>query len=148
MISDKKFDHKTDFIKKELRSLISRFSRERRRHKLTALWLSLLTAIFAASATILIGWEKPAHPELLKNLALIFNASITVIAAYQVFFRPKKLWIQETCVFSELKDIEREFNYELAGREEMEEDKLSTFRSRITEVLDKSMNDWKKDKNS
>jgi len=49
---------------------------------------------------VLLGWQGAAFPEVMKNFVLVLNAAITVVAAYEIFYEPRKLWVRETEVFS------------------------------------------------
>jgi len=136
------------FLAKELEKLISIFKSDRDRHKKNALRVKLSTAVLAASATILLGWQGSPFQEFLKNIALVLNATITLFAAYEVFFEPRKLWVRETIIFSKLKDIERDLKYDLAKDPSLPEDKLSAYKQKIDEALTESLDEWVKDKTS
>ncbi len=135
-----------EFVKSELESLITRYKRDRDRHKRNALRVKLATALLAAGATVLLGWQETAIQTILKNIALVLNASITVLVAYEVFFEPRKLWVRETLALSKFKDIQRDLQFDLAQKRELHDDKLLCYKSRITEVLSTGLDDWVKDK--
>ena len=139
-------NEKVTFLREELKGLKSRYKSDRQRHKRTALWIKLGTAIFAGVATVLLGWQQPPAPELFQNIALVLNAGITIIIAYEIFFEPRKLWARETFVFSQLKDIERDLEYELAGTSHINEERLDEIKNKIHDVLNKSLEEWHKDK--
>jgi predicted membrane chloride channel (bestrophin family) len=134
------------FLNKELDGLVSRFKADRDRHKQTALWVKLMTALLAALAMIALGIQGVATQELLKNVALVLNAAITVFAAYEVFFEPRKLWVRETIVLSKLRDIQRDLKYDLAKDSNMSDEKLSAYKEAINRILKDSLDDWVKDK--
>jgi len=134
------------FLEKELDQLISRYKDDRERHKKTALRMKMSTAVLAATATVLLGWQNPASQEWFKNGALALNAVITMFAAYEVFKEPRKLWVRETEVFSKLKDIQRDLKYDLCRDPNLSDDKLSAYKQQIKEALEGSLDKWVKDK--
>ena len=138
---------KIEFIRSRIDSLKVVFKSDRDRHKILSLGLKISVAILAATATVLLGWQSPVESQklLIQNLVLVINASITVIAVYEAFFRPKKLWIRETIVFSKLKDIERDFEYALAGST-LTEEHLTEYKDKINSILKASLEEWVEDK--
>ena len=56
----------------------------------------------------------PSLATLFKNMALVANALITLFAAYEAFFEPKRLWVRETAVLNALQDVRRDLEIELA----------------------------------
>jgi hypothetical protein len=139
---------KSEHLATVLRTLKERFKSERDRHKFTGLWIKLSTAILAAVATVLLGWQDVSASKWPQNIALVLNAAISVIAAYEVFFEPRKLWVRETLVFSTLKDIERDLEFEVAGPVAISDQKVDELKNRIDRVLKQSLDEWHKDKRS
>lgn len=129
-----------------LETLMKGFKSDRDRHKFTGLWIKLSTAILAAVATVLLGWQDVSASKWPQNIALVLSASISVIAAYEVFFEPRKLWVRETFVLSTLKDIERDLEFEVAGPVEISDEKVDELKNRIDDVLKQSLDEWLKDK--
>jgi len=133
-------------LQKQLTDLINHFTRQRDKHKYRALYLKLATAALAALATVLLGWQgAPALATPFKNLALVANALITVFAAYEAFFEPRKLWVRETAVLNALKDVQRDLDVELAGGD-LPAERLHSYQERVNGTLQASMDAWLKDK--
>ena len=124
------------------------FKSDRDRHKFIGLWIKLSTAILAAVATVLLGWQGISPAKWPQNIALVLNAAISVIAAYEVFFEPRKLWVRETFVLSTLKDIERDLEFEVAAPVAISDEKVDSLKNRIDGVLKQSLDEWLKDKRS
>lgn len=135
-----------EILKKELDKQTNNFKKDRERHKRNALHVKLAIAMIAACATILLGWENPSLAPWFKNFALVLNALITVVAAYEVFYEPRKLWVRETIVFSKLKDLDRALNFELAQTPELANDRIEYYHQEITKILQESLKDWVQDK--
>jgi hypothetical protein len=125
---------------------IAKFESDRHRHKTLALGLKMAASALGALATVLLGWEAPGDfAPLLKNLALIMTALITVVAAYDAFFEPRKLWVRETFVLNSLRDLNREFEIKKAIND-LAPDELAGFSERFHEILRKSLGEWVQDK--
>jgi hypothetical protein len=133
-------------FQKQLKDIIDRFARERDKHKHRGLFLKLATAALAALATVLLGWQDaPSVATLFKNLALVANALITLFAAYEAFFEPRKLWVRETAVLNALKDVQRDLDVELAAGD-LPADRLRSYQDRMNATLQTSLDAWLKDK--
>jgi len=68
-----------------------------------------------------------------------------LLLTYEAFFRPKKLWVRETKVLSALKDLERNFEYEVLDNV-LNEEKLNEYQNTINAILNESMNEWVEDR--
>jgi hypothetical protein len=131
---------------KHFEDTIVRFEKDRHRHKRSALWLKMSATALGATATVLLGWDSPGEfAPLLKNAALMVTALITVVAAYDAFFEPRKLWVRETFVLNSLRDLMREFEIRKAVRD-LAPDELALFSDRFHEILRKSLTEWTQDK--
>ena len=139
---------KSKLLATQLKKLKDSFYSDRQRHKRTALWIKLSTAILAAIAMVLLGWQDLSASKLPQNIALVLNAAISVLAAYEVFFEPRKLWVRETLVLSTLKDISRDLDYELAAPSVISDEKTDELKNRIDSALKQSLDEWLKDKRS
>lgn len=134
---------KYEFLELELAKLINNYHRDRNRHKKEAVNLKILTVVLSASITILLGLTGlETFQNWFKNLALIFGALITVLSAYEAFFYPRILWIQETKVFSRLRDLQRQLLYYKTGNEKIETEMLDKIMKGIDAALQESLNEW------
>ncbi len=136
---------KVEFLRNELKNLQKSFKQDRNKHKKRSLFLKLSIAFLSAAATVLLGLKTNSDTTVFQNIALIINASISVIATYEAFFKPKKLWVRETIVFSKLKDIERDLEFRLSGSS-LTDKQLDEFSHRINTALQESMEEWINDK--
>lgn len=142
---DKCENKKVSYIKSIIQELKKTFRFDRERHKITALTLKMSIAVMSALAMVLLGWQSPSESISFQNYAMVLNALITVIASYEAFFKPKKLWVRETKVFSELKDLERNFEFDTLDDTPSEES-LAEYKDKINTILQNSMNEWLEDK--
>jgi hypothetical protein len=133
-------------FQKQLKELIDRFARERDKHKFRGLTLKLATAALAASAMVLLGWQGASSMDtLFKNLALAANALITLCAAYEAFFEPKKVWVRETAVLNALRDVQRNLDVEMAGGD-LPADRIQSYQEQVDTTLKTSLDAWLKEK--
>lgn len=136
---------KQEFLRKELVNLLDHYDKERSRHKKEAMFLKISTVALSASITILLGLKGLDQLDnWLKNIALFLGAAITVINAYEAFFYPRTLWIQDTKVYTRLKDINRQLGYMEFDKkgDAINNDGLDKIKIRLDKVLQESLNDW------
>lgn len=134
------------FLLKELQRLLDNFESDRERHKRSALWLRMTTTALASMATILLGLSWPDAEHTLRNIALVCNATITLMAAYELFYEPKRLWVRETQVYSHLKDIQRDLLFDISCGRPLPEARCLQYKDRISAALNSSLDDWIKSK--
>jgi hypothetical protein len=135
-----------DIFKQHVGEVIDKFAADRKRHKKLALRLKVSTSLLGALATVFLGWEAPGDfAPYLKNAALTATALITVLAAYDAFFEPRKLWVRETLVLNSLQDLRREFQI-VTAIDAGATSEVARFSERFHEILGKSLSDWVKDK--
>ena len=77
----------------------------------------------------------------LKNGALIATTLVTLFAAYDAFFEPRKLWVRETLVLNSLRDLKRKWEIATASGEP-DTQTVAAYSDRFHDVLTKSLNDW------
>jgi hypothetical protein len=121
------------------------FNADRLRHKRLAVALKASTVLTAGIATVLIGWKSSGGtPPILCNIALILGVAVTVMSAYEAFFDPRILWIRETVVSAQLKDLRRDLGYSVAtcGTNEPDRRILEEFKNRLDRILAESLKAW------
>jgi predicted membrane chloride channel (bestrophin family) len=127
---------------RQLDEAIEQYSRDRNRHKRGALWLKLSTSALGAVVTVLLGWQDPGgYAVALKNGALILSAFITLVAAYDAFFEPRKLWVRETLVLNSLRDVKREWEI-VAATKDIGVSDVAAYSGRFLEILKRSLAEW------
>jgi hypothetical protein len=133
---------------RHLDEAIVRYESDRVRHKKLALWLKVSTSALGAGATVLLGWQDPGVlATSLKNGALVLTSLVTLFAAYDAFFDPRKLWVRETFVFNSLRDLKR--NWEIAyATGQTGPDSVMDYSDRFHKILTQSLNEWVTSKQS
>ena len=127
---------------RHLHTAIGDFEKDRDRHKRRALALKLSTSALGAAATILLGWQNPGGlANTFKNAALILTSLVTLFAAYDAFFEPRKLWVRETFVLNSLRDLRRQWEIAVATGHAGPE-QVVAFSDAFHAILTKSLNEW------
>ena len=137
---------KTTFslLANEVKCLTDQFKKEQTRHKHTALSLRILAVILAASITILLGYKGATSETetVLKNIALVLGALITVVSAYEAFFVPHALWVRETITYSRLKDLQRDINLYGPEPTEVSNEDFESLKKRLDIILQEDLRGW------
>jgi hypothetical protein len=133
----------------QLETITAQFNRDRGRHKRRALVLKMSTSALGAGSTILLGWQNPGgYAGALKNGALVLSALITLLAAYDAFFEPRRLWVRETFVLNSLKDLKREWDLGMATKPTATAEDVTTYSNKFNGILTESLEEWVKAHNS
>lgn len=137
---------KKQFLKDELSSLIQKYRKERVRHKRTALLLKVSAVTLAGIITVLVGWKSDPFSENLyrENITLVLGAGITLISAYDAFFDPRTLWVQETLVLSKLLYLKRELNFQISNTpdDSHHDSILDSIKQELDQILEESLKVW------
>ena len=131
-----------DVFDEQLKKTICQFQDDSSRHKSKALRLKLSTTALSAAATVLLGWQGASEglAMALKNVALLLTASITVLAAYDAFFEPRRLWVRERVVLNSARDLQRD--WEIAKVASAPGVDVGSYGRRLTRILEDSLKDW------
>lgn len=134
------------WLEKEIKHVTDVFRKDRDRHKSGALSLRVVVVSLAGLTTCLLGWkDAPPHVAgLLPNFALVLSAAVTVFSAYDSFFAPRSLWIQETSTLARLKDLERLFNFLRAGAQDrqLSAEVLQSVKTQLDRIPEESLQSW------
>ncbi|MGD9374107.1 MAG: SLATT domain-containing protein [Desulfobacterales bacterium] len=136
-----------DFLEAEIDERIRDYAYKRKRDKIKAVLLKMLGVIFAAAITILLGLEViKEYGVVLKNIALVLGAFITIINAFDAFFTHRSLWIQRTITVVRLYNLKRDFKFYRTGTEpnNVEQEILEEFKTRFYRILSDELKDWLK----
>lgn len=110
---------KTEFFRKELESQIKKFGNESSKHK--NMYRKLRYVIFGATGLSIvlegIAIGKAEYQYCLNIVILVSTATIGIVSSIEGLRKPNELWILEKAIFNSLTDLQREFEFELAGNE-------------------------------
>jgi hypothetical protein len=121
------------------------FSRRRRRDKRKALLLQISTVFLSACITVLLGLKVGTRlADQFSNVALALGAAVTVLAAFEVFFKHRELWIIRTVTVRKLEELRRRINYYQAGRgaDELKEPEIVGLVSLFEEIVGQDRDAW------
>jgi hypothetical protein len=134
-------------LKDDIEESIKRTQKRRNRDKAKATFLKMSGVLLAGVVTVLVGLQGDQFNQyLLRNIALVLSASITVISAFDAFFDHRALWTMKTVTFVRLHDLMREMNFAIAqsSPNDIAEDTLLGFKKRFKEILQDDLRDWVK----
>lgn len=150
-------EEKLKFLQNELDNRIESFAHKRNGDKSKAFRLKIYAVCFAGAITILLGVKVDGlatHLHLtvdglatiLKDVALVLGAIITVLNAIEAFYDHRSLWIRETATLVRLYSLKTDMNYAVAGLEGSEIDvaSLNKFKDRYESILADDLNAWLK----
>lgn len=127
---------------RQLNDVIDKYGADRRRHKLIALILKVSTSALGAVATILLGWQNPGDAaDAMKNGALVLTSLVTLFAAYDAFFEPRKLWVRETSALNSMKDLRRRWEIAVATGQGGA-DGVKEYSDAFQAILARSLKEW------
>lgn len=142
-----KIDEKIVYFEGELNGIIEIFSKKRLRDKKKAFTLKILSVVFAASITILLGIRIDERMNaFLQNVALTLGAVISVLNAVEAFYDHRSLWVNSTVTYSRLLELKRDLKLFSTGSEPADLD-IKTFNrltNRLDEILGDDLNSWLK----
>lgn len=142
-----KTEEKLKLIESEIDDRVREFARKRHGDKRRAFGLKVLSVLLAAIITVLLGLKVEAGwSDLLRNIALVFGALITVINAYEAFYDYRALWIRRTVTLVNLYKLQRDFRFYKSGVEpdEISGATLERFKNRLDEIMDNDLRNWLK----
>lgn len=126
----------------QLNEAIAKYKSDRDRHKQTALALKVTISGMGALATIFLGWQNPGDwADALKNGALVLTSLVTLFAAYDAFFEPRKLWVRETLALNSMRDLQRRWQLAVAAGQAGSEG-VTLHSEEFQKILSHSLKEW------
>lgn len=132
-----------DYLSQEIEKHIDLFDGKRQKNKFLALGIKLLGAMLAGTVTVLLGISVPQKSMTYNNIALIFSALMTVLAAWDVFFNHKALWIRFTLATNALRALKQDLEYTNAksgGRIDVQD--TDRINSQLKAILKQTHESW------
>jgi hypothetical protein len=142
-----KNEEKLKLIESEIDERVREFARKRKDDKHWAFGLKVMSVLLAAIITVLLGLQVGEDwGGVLKNIALVFGALITVINAYEAFYDYRALWIRRTVTLVNLYKLQRDFRFYKSGAEpgEISGAVVEKFKERLDEIMDHDLRNWLK----
>jgi hypothetical protein len=132
-------------LESQLNERINTTATRRNRDKVKATLLRISSVLLAGVVTVLIGLQgENFDRNLLRNLALILGASITVVNAFDAFFDHKALWIKRTVTLVRLYGLQRDLRFEIAkvAPNEISIQILESLNDRLDNILEDDLREW------
>lgn len=104
--------HQEHSLADEVDLLILRYERVRRRNQLLAFAARTATVGGSGSITVLVALQASGQPHpYLRFATLVLGVLVTIVAAWDVFFRPNELWTARTEAVWRLQNLRRRLRY-------------------------------------
>ncbi len=134
------------FVERQIAEQVAGFDSSRQFYRRGFYWATLATAALSALTTVLIAVSK-VYPSLdfISMIAIVCSSAITVVTAWDGFFRHKELWIQKTDTWMELQGLEATIHYEKTKSDGvLTTEQLDAFYKAFERILGKEHESWKK----
>jgi len=129
-------ENKVEFLKQYIEISIGEMKKHRKQNQRRASAIKVSMLIFSSFATILLGVQLNNQESLLKNIAFVLSAAVTLLNALEPFFNFRALWIEHEQGLASMYRLQNDFDFYLAGRkvEEIDHSRIELFRKRYEEV--------------
>ena len=129
-------ENKVNFLKEYIEISIKDMKKHRKENQRRASVIKVSTLVFSSLATILLGVQLNEQESVLKNIAFIFSAVVTLLNALEPFFNFRALWIEHEQGLANMYRLQNDFDFYLAGRnkEDIDPNKIEVFRKRYEEI--------------
>ena len=129
-------ENKVKFLKEYIEISIKDMKKHRKQNQRRASTIKVSMLVFSSFATILLGIQLNNQESLLKNIAFVFSAVVTLLNALEPFFNFRALWIEHEQGLASMYRLQNDLDFYLAGRkkEDIDLNKIEAFRKRYEEV--------------
>src|SRR6478672_7540003 len=133
------------FLEAEIETQIEGFDNSRKFYRRGLFYSTVSTASLSALTTVLIGADKALKLGWLSVVALLTSAGVTVVAAWDGFFRYRELWIQKTDAWMQLSKLQSNIKFAKVSKGEvLADDEVEKFYRRFEDILMGEHESWKK----
>ena len=133
------------FVERLINQEIQGFDSSRQFYRRGFFYFTLGTAILSAMTTVLIGMSKIYSSQAwMSALALVTSAGITVISAWDGFFRHKDLWVQKTDSWMSLQNLQSNLQFaKLKAGGSLSSEQVDEFFKRFEKIVMAEHELWK-----
>jgi hypothetical protein len=134
------------YVERLITQEIQGFDSSRQFYRRGFFYFTLGTAILSAMTTVLIGMSKIYSSQAwLSALALATSAGITIINAWDGFFRNKDLWVQKTDSWMSLQNLQSNLQLaKLKAGGSLSPEQVDEFYKRLEKIVMAEHELWKK----
>lgn len=136
---------KAHFLAQVISRSIARIRVRRRRNKLWASSLRMLTLTGSIVVTVLLGLNvSPEEALSLKQHAFVLGAVLTLFYALEPLFNFRALWIEQEQALAELYQLQTDLDYFVAGVElqALDAKELEHFHERHSDIWNRLSTTW------
>jgi hypothetical protein len=135
-----------DFVERLIAEEIQGFDSSRQFYRRGYFRFTLGTATLSAMTTVLIGLSRTfAEQTWLSALALVTSAGITVLGAWDGFFRHRDLWVQKTDSWMALQSLQSNLQFaKLKTGGSLSAEQIDDFYKRFDRIVMAEHELWKK----
>jgi hypothetical protein len=135
------------YLRTKIETEIAAFRRRRIEYKRKAIAIKVTISVLAALTTILLGLQgvPPQFDTTVRNVTLVFSATITLLSSLDAFFNHRALYLRYTATTAQLYDLRSDIDYLLSkDPTEITEATLDDIYRRLRGVLEETGSDWVK----
>lgn len=135
---------KIEFFKRDLDGKIEFFKYVQINNKKKAFLLKMLATLFGLLTTVLLGLQvAELTAGILKNIALVTSALVTLLSAIDAFFNHRALWVRYTATLSQLDVVRIELDYLNAAADQApKEGDVDRLFAKYRSILDETNTSW------
>jgi hypothetical protein len=136
---------KLETLQTELDCNIKFFCNKHKKTKQRAYSLKISSVIFSAMITVLLGISSNQFmAEMMKNLAIVLGAVVTIISAVDAFYNYGGLWVKNAVTLAKLRELKREVDFYAAGcsAEDISENKLNRYMNELQRIFKDDIKQW------
>ena len=145
MGTKEQFEH----LQNKIQSSINSFSVRRGKNKTKTFILKLAVTLLSSISTVILGlnlseWNTPENKYLIKNIALVISAIITVISWLDAFYNHKQLWVSFNNTVNALRELQLKNEMRLLQEREITEQEVEQLRVDYQKILNQVNDIWTK----
>ena len=136
---------KMDTLMSEIDCAINFFQIKHKKTKRKAYAIKISSVCFSVLITVVLGLSiNEDLGDLVKNIALVLGAIVTIINAVDAFYNYGALWIKNTVTLSKLRELRRKIEFYSAGCDpaDFSEKKLNEFLHELQKISKDDIKEW------
>jgi Protein of unknown function (DUF4231) len=134
------------YLEGQLEQKTASFSAHRNFYKRNCFYLTIITASLSAGTAFLIGASQffDKQQQWLSLLALAASSSAAIVSAWEGFYRPREMWVNNTAVLCQLYELRSRLSF-LVARDgsDLKLEVIDDFHERYQAALNGANEAWK-----
>jgi hypothetical protein len=132
-------------LQSEIDYQIKRYAKSRDFYRRGCLYVTVAMAMLSAITTFLIGAGQYFGGQAwIPVLALATSASVTVVTAWDGYFRHREMWVQKTAVLAQLYELRSRLKFIIAkDASSLKPEVVDEFNERYQAILNGANEAWK-----